>query len=165
MRQRGLKLTAGLLVVGCVLEVIAAPRPLLVWNVTNSAPIGLYRRAFGRIEPGVWVLVHAPRAAANLAASRGYLPRSVPMVKQVAAAAGDQVCRLGRSVTVNGRSAAQALPQDALGRVLPAWSGCVALKSDQIFLITSPPTSFDSRYFGAVPMGNVIERITPLWTF
>jgi conjugative transfer signal peptidase TraF len=148
-----------------VIEILATPRPLLVWNVTHSAPVGLYRHVFADLERGAWVLVRAPHAAADLAASRGYLPRSVPMVKQVAATSGDRVCRFGQSVTVNGRSVATALWQDSVGRKLPVWSGCTALNDDQIFLITSPPTSFDSRYFGPVPVPNVIERIAPLWTF
>jgi conjugative transfer signal peptidase TraF len=148
-----------------LIELVATPRPLLVWNVTHSAPIGLYRRVFADVGDGAWVLVRAPSAAADLAAARGYLPRSVPMVKRVAASSGDHVCRNGQSVSINGQTAAQALWQDSLGRALPVWSGCIDLKPDQIFLITTPPTSFDSRYFGPVPTSNVIERIAPLWTF
>ena len=110
-------------------------------------------------------MVRPPHAAADLAANRGYLPRSVPMVKRVAASSGDHVCRAGQSVSINGRTVATALWQDSLGRALPVWTGCIDLKHDQIFLITSPPTSFDSRYFGPVPVANVIERIAPLWTF
>jgi len=165
MQRRALSLTAGALVAGCVIELVAVPRPFLVWNVTHSAPIGLYRQVFADIERGAWVLVRAPDAAAELAASRGYLPRAVPMVKRIAAASGDQVCRFGRAVTINGHTVAQALWRDTLGRNLPVWSGCVELNPDQIFLITSPSASFDSRYFGPVPIGNVIERIAPLWIF
>lgn len=165
MRRRALSLAAGALVAGCLIELVANPRPLLVWNVTHSAPIGLYRRVFADVQNGAWVLVHAPRAAADLAASRGYLPRAVPMVKRIAASSGDHVCRIGQSVSINGQAAAHALLRDSFGRVLPVWQGCIDLKPDQIFLITSPPTSFDSRYFGPVPVGNVIERIAPLWTF
>ena len=165
MKRRALSVTVALLVAGCVIEIARRPSPLLVWNVTPSAPVGLYRQVFSGVERGAWVLVRVPHAVADLAASRGYLPRSVPMVKQIAATSGDQVCRIGRSVTINGRTVARALSRDVLGRDLPIWSGCVGLKSDQIFLITSPPTSFDSRYFGPVPVGNVIERIAPLWTF
>jgi conjugative transfer signal peptidase TraF len=153
MRHRALSLAAGALVAGCLIELVAMPRPFLVWNVTHSAPIGLYRRDFADVESGAWVLVRAPRAAADMAASRGYLPRSVPMVKR------------GQSVSINAHTVAQALWRDSLGRVLPVWHGCIDLKPDQIFLITSPATSFDSRYFGPVPKGNVIERIAPLWTF
>ena len=165
MRHRALSLAAGALVAGCLIELLATPRPLLVWNVTHSAPIGLYRRVFAGVESGAWVFVHAPRAAADLAAARGYLPRSVPMVKRVAASSGDYVCRAGQAVSINGRTVARALWQDSWGRALPVWTGCIDLKPDQIFLITSPPTSFDSRYFGPVPVANVIERIAPLWTF
>ena len=165
MRHRALSLAAGALVAGCLIELVAIPRPLLVWNVTHSAPIGLYRRAFAGVESGAWVLVRAPRAAADMAAARGYLPRSVPMVKRVAASFGDRVCRTGQSVTIYGRAVARALWRDSSGRALPVWTGCFDLKADQIFLITSPPMSFDSRYFGPVPTANVIERIAPLWTF
>ena len=165
MRHRALSLTAGALIVGCLIELVATPRPLLVWNVTHSAPLGLYRRVFADVGNGEWVLVRAPGAAADLAASRGYLPRSVPMVKRVAASSGDHVCRAGQAVTINGHAVAQALWQDSLGRALPVWRGCIDLNPDQIFLITSPPMSFDSRYFGPVPASNVIERIAPLWTF
>jgi conjugative transfer signal peptidase TraF len=165
MQRRALSLFAGALVAGCVIETMAAPSPFLVWNVTHSAPVGLYRHVFANLERNAWVLVRAPRMAADLAASRGYLPRSVPMAKQVAAMPGDRVCRLGQAVTVNGRSVATALLQDSVGRKLPVWSGCIVLNDAQIFLITSPPTSFDSRYFGPVPVPNVIERIAPLWTF
>ena len=165
MRHRALSLLAGAVIAGCVVELVAAPRPLLVWNVTHSAPVGLYRQVLADVDHGAWVLVRAPRAAAELAASRGYLPRSVPMVKQIAATSGDRVCRFGQSVTVNGHGVAQALWQDSFGRKLPVWSGCIRLKDDQIFLITNPPASFDSRYFGPVPVANVIERIAPLWTF
>jgi conjugative transfer signal peptidase TraF len=165
MRRRALSLLAGALVAGCVIEAMATPSPFLVWNVTHSAPVGLYRRVFADLERSAWVLVRAPRAAADLAASRGYLPRSVPMVKQITAMSGDRVCRFGQAVTINGRAVATALWQDSVGRKLPVWSGCIVLNDDQIFLITSPPTSFDSRYFGPVPVPNVIERIAPLWTF
>jgi conjugative transfer signal peptidase TraF len=165
MRRRARSLAAGALVAGCLFELVATPRPFLVWNVTHSAPVGLYRRAFAGVENGTWVLVRAPRAAADMAANRGYLPRSVPMVKRVAASYGDHVCRAGQSVSVNGHTVAIALRRDSLGRPLPVWRGCFDLKPDQIFLITSPSTSFDSRYFGPVPGGSVIERIAPLWTF
>lgn len=165
MRHRALSLAAGALVTGSLIELLVTPRPLLAWNVTHSAPIGLYRRAFAGVENGSWVFVRPPRAAAELAAVRGYLPRAVPMVKRVAALSGDHVCRFGQWISINGHPAAKALWQDSLGRTLPVWSGCIDLSANQIFLITSPPTSFDSRYFGPIPLANVIERITPLWTF
>lgn len=155
----------GLIVVGCVVEIAWDPKPLLVWNVTASAPIGLYRRSFSTVERAAWVLITPPRQAHILAAQRGYLPLNVPMVKRVAALSGDTVCRTNSTVTVNGRVRAIALSQDSRGRALPVWRGCERLSSDQIFVLTAPSASFDSRYFGVVPRANIIERIEPLWTF
>jgi len=155
----------GFVLVGCVAQTVWNPKPLLVWNVTASAPIGLYRRSFATVERAAWVLITPPRQAHILAAQRGYLPLNVPMVKQIAALSGDTVCRTNSTVTVNGTLRATALSQDSKGRVLPVWQGCEHLSDGQIFVLTAPSASFDSRYFGAVPRANIIERIEPLWTF
>jgi conjugative transfer signal peptidase TraF len=152
-------------VVGCVWQIASRPNPLLVWNVTDSAPIGLYRRAPGAAGRNSWALIRTPDAAAELASRRHYLPRNVPMVKRIAAVSGDTVCRSGGAVRVNGVLAAMALERDHLGRDLPRWSGCLHLKGGELFLLNAPKLSFDSRYFGPVPATNVIERIEPLWTF
>lgn len=155
----------GLVLVGCVMETVWSPKPILVWNVTASAPIGLYRRSFSGMARAAWVLIRPPHEAHILAAQRGYLPLNVPMVKQIAAQGGDTVCRTGNTVSVNNAVRAVALPQDSRGRALPVWQGCKRLSGDQYFVLTAPAASFDSRYFGAVPRANIIERIEPLWTF
>lgn len=162
---RHLDLAALFVVAACAAQMFATPKPVLAWNVTSSAPVGLWRRTLGPAAHGAWVLVRMPSKVTDLAAARRYLPRNVPMVKQIAAVSGDTVCREGAAIRVNGTVAAMALAQDAKGRALPVWSGCHRLGADEIFLLTKPSLSFDSRYFGAVPTANVIERITPLWTF
>ena len=155
----------GLILVGCVTETVWSPKPLLVWNVTASAPIGLYRRSFLGISRAAWVLITPPRPAHILAAQRGYLPLNIPMVKRIAALSGDTVCRTNNTVTVNGAVRAIALSRDSRGRALPVWQGCERLNDNQTFVLTTPSASFDSRYFGVVPRANIIERIEPLWTF
>lgn len=165
MRRPLLSGLALLVAVGCVIETVWSPRPLLVWNVTASAPIGLYRRSGASLARGDWALVRTPETARALASQRHYLPGNVPMVKKIAALAGDLVCRNGGAVSVNGVVRAVALAADHQGRPLPVWQGCRRLSTDQIFLLTAPPSSFDSRYFWAVPRANLIERIVPLWTF
>ena len=165
MRHLLLSALIGLMVIGCVLEIVWNPKPLLVWNVTASAPIGLYRRSFLPVERAAWVLIAPPRPAHILAAQRGYLPLNIPMVKRIAAFSGDTVCRTGNTVTVNKAVRAIALPQDSRRRALPVWQGCERLSGDRVFVLTAPAASFDSRYFGAVPRANIIERIEPLWTF
>lgn len=164
MMPRAFSVLAVAAAFGCAALAVKIPRPILVWNATASAPIGLYHRHFGRIERGNWVLIRPPSDAANLAAARNYLPKNIALIKRVAAQSGDRVCRFGKVISINGRNVAMAMLQDSQGRNLPVWSGCVVLGTQEIFLLNAPPASFDSRYFGPVPLDNVLERVAPLWT-
>ena len=143
-------------------------RPLVVWNATASTPVGLWRLlpAVSRkhLRVGDYVLFWPDRRSARLFARRGYLPRGVPLLKRVAAVAGQTVCERDREVSIDGRTIARALPVDGRGRRLAAWSGCGRLPPGEIFvLIPSVPTSLDGRYFGPTPIRAVIGRVTPLW--
>jgi conjugative transfer signal peptidase TraF len=140
-------------------------RPVLVYNGSASAPVGFYRLlAAPTVRRGDLVLVPVPRPAAALAAARGYIPPSVPLVKRVAATAGATVCAVAERISIDGRHVADRLAADRKGRRLPAWSGCRRLMPGQIFLLMeSVPDSFDSRYFGPVGADSVIGRLAPLW--
>lgn len=110
------------------------------------------------------VIAWPPAAARQLAASRHYLPANVPLVKRVVAVAGDTICGVDRTVTVNGRRVALRRAADAAGRPLPAWQGCIRLAPGMVFLLmTENPDSFDGRYFGSTAARDVIGRATPLW--
>jgi type IV secretory pathway protease TraF len=98
-----------------------------------------------------------------LAETRGYLRKGALLIKPVAAAAGDTVCRHGSLVTINGRIAAHARTLDALGRPLPVWSGCFRLAVDQIFVLSADPDSFDSRYMGPINRAHVLDSAQPVW--
>ena len=139
--------------------------PVLIFNASASAPIGLYRlRPLGPMKYGELLLVRTPQTVRALAAERNYIPSSVPLVKRVAALAGDTVCAVGRTLTINDRRVADRLSFDREGRPLPAWTGCRKLAPDEIFLLMEDvPDSFDSRYFGPVSTDAVIGRLTPLW--
>jgi conjugative transfer signal peptidase TraF len=164
MKRAAASIIAGLLSAACAAQITCNPNPLLVWNVTASAPVGLYRRSFLSLARGDWVLVKAPEWVRRLAADRRYVPANVPMVKRIAAVAGDTVCRFNTVVTVNGYVRAIARMRDNNGRPLPVWQGCKVLKPDQIFVLTAPAASFDGRYFGLLARQNIVERIAPLWT-
>jgi conjugative transfer signal peptidase TraF len=139
--------------------------PMLVYNASASAPVGFYRVLPSRpIHRGDLVLAPVPHGFAALADRRGYLPPSVPLVKRVAATAGDTVCALQGRVTIDGAHAGDQLAADRNGRRLPAWSGCRRLGPGEIFLLMADvPDSFDGRYFGPVPENTVIGRLAPLW--
>ncbi|WP_287849674.1 S26 family signal peptidase [Acidiphilium sp.] len=143
-------------------------RPLVVWNATASTPVGLWRvlPAASRmhLRVGDYVLFWPDRRSAQMFARRGYLPRGVPLLKRVAAVAGQTVCEQDGEVSIDGRAIARALPVDGRGRRLAAWSGCGRLPNGEIFvLIPTVPASLDGRYFGPTPIRAVIGRATPLW--
>lgn len=142
-----------------------SPTPILVWNASASAPIGLYRVVSGAPQRGDLVLVRTPESAAKLAAERGYLPLNVPLVKRVAALSGNEVCAFHEAIFVEGKIAALRLKTDRAGRPLPWWNDCRELGAGEFFLLTDNRSdSFDSRYFGPVSRANLIGRLIPLWT-
>jgi conjugative transfer signal peptidase TraF len=139
--------------------------PWLVWNGSASAPVGLYSVTDMPAERGALVLVRPPADVAALAAERAYLPPGVPLIKRVAAVPGDHVCAIGSAVVLHTVTVIRRLEADAAGRPLPRWSGCRRLAKDEVFLLMADASdSFDSRYFGPVPVASVIGRLVPLWT-
>jgi len=140
--------------------------PRLIWNASASAPIGLYEvRPQATFAHGEMVLVRPPQWIRIFAAARSYLPDSVPMLKRIAAENGDIVCRNKAAITINDRVVAHALSADRAGRALPVWSGCHKLAGGEIFLLMDGVrASFDSRYFGPVPIAAIIGKAVPIWT-
>jgi conjugative transfer signal peptidase TraF len=141
-----------------------ARRPLLVWNASSSMPKGLYRASLSTPDIGDLVLIEPPSSFMRLALERGYLAGPVPFVKEIAAAAGDTVCRQGRTILLGGIAFAQAMDADAKGRPLPDWEGCRLLNKNEVFVLGSHAGSFDSRYFGPIPHEAIVTRLVPLWT-
>lgn len=147
------------------LTITFPPSPRLVWNASASAPIGLYWvTPDAVIEPGDMVIARVPDPWRMMAAQRRYIPANVPLVKRVAAVAGDEVCALGQEVFVNGRWSAARRIADAAGRPMPAWSGCLRLRGRQLFLLMADsPASFDGRYFGVIDAPQVVGKARLLW--
>jgi conjugative transfer signal peptidase TraF len=159
------------LVVGAVVCVwfgsVIGPHPKLIWNASDSAPIGLY--AVLPIRPlvdGDFVIATPPDTLAGFLDARHYLPKGVPLLKHVGALFGQIICRRNAIVTIDGNAVALALTRDRAGRSLPIWQGCRAISANEIFLLNrSIPDSFDGRYFGPLPISSLIGRAKPLWTF
>ncbi|WP_066283326.1 S26 family signal peptidase [Blastomonas sp. CCH1-A6] len=144
---------------------VVAPPPLAVWNASASAPIGLYRIHSDRDPPtGALVAIAPPERLSRWLSARGYLPEGVPLLKHVAAKAGQRVCRIGALVSVDARRVAIARARDGQGRPLPVWQGCRTLQPGELLLLNpAHPDSLDGRYFGPLPVSAVIGRATPLW--
>jgi len=144
-----------------ILQIVYPPTPKLIYNKTNSAPIGWYAVEEKRpLQRDDLVAAFAPQTARNFAEARGYLPNHVPLIKTVWATGGERVCHDGQWVRVPNRPDISVLGQDGLGRALPVLSGCYILKADEVFLVSiSVSNSWDSRYFGAVSEKLVIGPV------
>lgn len=168
VRRRRLIRRAVIIAAGCALLIdtgFAPRRPLLIWNVSASAPVGLYLvRAPTGIEPGDMVAAKLAEPYAPLADQRRYLPLNVPMIKRVVAIDHDVVCADGGGVSVNGRWLAAGPLVDAKGRAMPSWQGCKPLSDGQVFLLMEEHLdSFDGRYFGVTDRQNIIGKVQLLW--
>ena len=155
-RRRMIAAASAAAVVTALIATLLWPAsPLLVWNASASSPIGLYHvgSALG-VRPGDTVI----------AAERHYLPRNVPLVKRVGAAAGDRVCAIGEAIFVNGRFVALRRAADPSGRPMPWWTGCEDVLAGDLLLLTSGvPEAFDGRYFGVTRSDHVVGRARLLW--
>lgn len=140
--------------------------PWLIWNVSASAPVGLYAVApMGNLHVTDLVVVKPPEAIASFLADRAYLPRGVPLLKRVLALPGQTVCRQNFLITVDGVEMGKALVRDHLCRELPVWQGCRIIAEDAIFLMNwQSQDSLDGRYFGPLPVASIAGRAAPLWT-
>ena len=148
----------------------------LRFNATPSMPVGLWRMVPDRapLRRGEIVVVCLPETAlTRVGAARGYLPSgscpggSEPLVKPIAATAGDVVAVSAAGVAVNGQPVHDTaqLAADSAGRPLMAVPAGVHLVAQgEVWLLSGhDPRSFDSRYFGPVTEANVQGIARPVW--
>ena len=166
-RPHGLLAIAGLALAGLAAPVVAPPRLRLIWNVSASVPLGLYRiEPAAHLRVGDLAALRPPPALGRFLAARRYVEANALLLKPVAAVPGATVCREANLITIDGAPRAAALGEDRSGRPLPSWSGCRRLEPGELFLLAPASLdSFDSRYFGPVRTSHVVGRAVPLWTW
>lgn len=151
----------------------------LVFNFTHSAPFGIYRHAE---EPTLATRKNSPyaffcpdqrwpglRNNPNTRRSLGTCPDGfAALLKPVVAWPGDVVTTSPAGVNVNGEPVLNSSPltRDSLGRELhPFPYGTYEVPEGQIWVVSSYSSrSFDSRYFGPVPLRTVREWVRPFIT-
>ncbi len=143
-------------------------------NLSRSIPIGLYRRVHEPILRGVLVEACLPNPIALLARKRGYLrggscpDGTEPVAKTVAALPGDTVELTDQALLVNGLKLPRTatLSTDLEGRELQRFArGIHTVGANQVWLLgTSDPRSWDSRYYGPIPLENIRSAVRPLVT-
>ncbi|MEL6313287.1 MAG: S26 family signal peptidase [Pseudomonadota bacterium] len=131
------------------------PQDRLIWNRTASAPTGLYWLNDDPFTLGRWVVVSARSDDAQWAQSQGFVGENWPLLKQIAAVSGDEICRVDGVITVNGNIVGKAKNIDSRGRSLPVWSGCQTLSEAEVFLMNLDQDSLDGRYFGATDLSDL----------
>lgn len=142
--------------------------PLIIYNGSGSAPLGFYRVENRLPVRGEIAVIQPPPLIELMIVARDILPPSVPLVKQIAAIGGDEVCRSkgpDSAISINGKVVAETFEKDHNGRPLPSWEGCMRLIDGEFFLLQPHPYSFDSRYFGPVLRCDVLGVARPLWTW
>lgn len=156
---------AAFLAIGGLLTTCAAFG--LRFNSTSSMPLGFYRIATAPVTRGAYVTACLPASNPFVTLIRGRLyehdgscPSGLtPLIKPVAAVAGDHVTLTTQAVYVNGieLKGSATLPHDGVGRPLPAWPrGTYDVAPGTVWLVsTYSPRSLDSRYFGPVPVAAI----------
>jgi conjugative transfer signal peptidase TraF len=143
-------------------------------NTTPSEPLGLWRiiPLTRSVLPGETVFVCPPdNAAMREARQRGYLRPGLcpggfgPLIKTVIAVAGQRVDVTDR-IVIDGVPipASRILEKDAQGRSLRRdRSGMV--RPGEVYLHSGFIASWDSRYFGPVPVSGVLGLAQEVLTY
>lgn len=142
------------------------PATFLVWNASESVPIGLYRlQRMDTLSVGDLVAVNLPDDVAAWVVERGYVGADTLLLKRIAAVSSTSVCRGDLAISIADTVVAHAAATDRNGRPLPVWSGCHTLGAEEVFLLNAGvAASFDGRYFGPVTANAVVGRAVPIWT-
>jgi len=139
---------------------LTASAPRGVWRVTPTADT-IARGELVEACPPEAPIVDLMREHAYIAAGDCGLAGVARLLKRVAAIAGDRVTiRSGQPARVNGIT----LPNTAASPRISAWpDGEYTVPPGQVWLFSSHSTgSFDSRYFGPVPIANVRGLASPI---
>ncbi len=143
-------------------------------NVTPSLPYGIYRITARPIAPECLASFCLESEFSNLARERGYLavgscPSGLrPLLKEVAGLPGDVIGFRDGLITLNGHVLAQhsnrlsATARAVLCLLRALRAGVIP--QGQALMLAQRSDSFDSRYFGLVPLDD-LQWVKPILTF
>lgn len=170
-----LAVIAGITFAAAILIVIGNAFEILISNTDSAAPAGVYRVIGHELRRGELVAACLPIAAAQEGLARGYLRAGAcpgdaePVDKTIGAVPGDVVDIEPRWVAVDGRrfeySATAA--HDSAGRPLAhvAWGKHIVATNEVWLFGFNDRRSWDSRYFGPIPVANVRGEIKAVVTW
>jgi len=143
--------------------------PTILINGTPSEPIGFYRLVAHEdldYRRGMLVVFPVPLEVREFVYGRHWLRDGVPLLKQLRGLAGDRVCIYSDRLEINGERLGPVYRVDSAGLPLPQHLGCFEIQPGSFFAASEYlDKSFDGRYFGALPIHNLLGEARPLWTF
>ena len=138
----------------------------LLWNWTPSLPLGLYWVSPRReADVGALVAFPVPAGVRALVRERRYLPPGAVLVKPIVAAAADDVCTDGGTLTVNGTPLGAVATEDTRGRPLPHDTRCGPLPDGVVFVASHICRRASTRARSARALSQIRGTVTPLWTY
>jgi conjugative transfer signal peptidase TraF len=141
---------------------------------TTSLPRGVYRLTHSPSDPLVSFCLTGSAAHDSIVrqyrdTSRLCPDRYQPLLKPVVARAGDTVRIDDKGITVNGKllQNSQASLLDAQRRPMHPWPhGTYTVAPGTIWVVSGyNPLSYDSRYFGPIPISSLLGYAHPVWQF
>jgi conjugative transfer signal peptidase TraF len=143
-------------------------------NLTQSQPPGIYRLTDSPSDP---LVCFCPTGnASNVSVDRGYRAESwacpdghAPLLKPVAARAGDVVTVTHQGISVNGVRLpnTESYAHDAHGNSMNQWpEGTYTVQPGTVWVLsTYNKLSYDSRYFGAISEATIAKHGHLVWAF
>ncbi len=166
---------AGIAFGAAVLMAVGKASGIRIATTDSAAPAGVYRIIGREVRRGGLVAACLPLGVAKLGLARGYLQAgdcpgdAEPVDKVIGALAGDLLDIEPGSVSVNGVRFPDSATasRDSAGRPLAhvAW-GERRVAAGQVWLFGfNDRRSWDSRYFGPVPLAAIRGELRPVVTW
>jgi conjugative transfer signal peptidase TraF len=161
---------ASVIILGCLLYAIG-----IRLNLSSSLPLGVWKidKSFSHIEKGDHVWFTPTKEIAKFALQRDYLERNnqvenncVPLLKIVYGLPGDTYTFHDDFIRINNVPVEKAKRRrtDSKGRPMPQISNGI-VRPNHLFVLTLNTHSFDSRYYGTIPIKNVKGTAIPILTW
>lgn len=161
-----------MIVVFIILAAIEAGRQFTerrYWlNLSHSEPVGLYvvTPLHGNLKQGETVLMRCPEGFEKYLYGRKWLPEGWPLFKTVGGIPGNTFCVSDTGFSLHGKVLGLVYSTDRKGLSMPVIRGCRTVQENHFLPVaTGLKSSFDGRYFGAVPVSLVIGTAKPVVTF
>lgn len=143
----------------CIAGYITLPH-LVIYNYTASLPVGWYwLEPAASLRHGDIILCDADEDTMQLAVERQWINPNTHFLKCIYGLPGDVYEIRAHRYIVNGEDKGEIKQYDSAGRKLPLQpDGKYIVPEGYILTGTSEENSFDSRYYGPIPIKNVYNK-------